>query len=113
MTVCRPAPPADALGGRRPLTIPSDVDHASAPQRRDAAPPPECTHDPWLRHGAERACIGFLGDRATQAMAPAVACDALLTRYSERQCSGICCATVSQLYTFPSISAQPEVRTSM
>ena len=53
------------------------------------------------------------GDSATQAMEPAVACDALLTLYSERRCSGICCATVSQLYTFPSISAQPEVRTSM
>src|SRR5215813_11276023 len=42
-----PCPPADALGGRRPLTIPSDGDRASAPTRRDAAPPPDCTHDPW------------------------------------------------------------------
>ena len=53
------------------------------------------------------------GDSATQAMERAVACDALRTRYSEIRCSGMSCATVSQLYTCPSISAQPEVRTSM
>src|SRR5262245_47664143 len=53
------------------------------------------------------------GESATQEKAYAVACDARRQRYSERRFTGMSLATVSQLYTCPSISAHPDVRTSM
>jgi hypothetical protein len=98
--------------GRRPSAIVHAVDHASTMKRRD----PRRSQIVRITHGEKLRAAGMHllhGDSSIQAMEHAVACDALLTRYSEIRCSGMSCATVSQLYTFPSISAQPDVRTSM